>query len=127
MADLIGHLFLFRRFPVGAGNDGFRFCHGLRTLGKVVALDDGDPFRLKVVLFLRALLGGLVQNLRELYVNLLRGFLELKVLAELFVKFRKILIRNLHVGIGILNAGSLGIKEVHQGVKPDIELLDKFR
>ena len=103
----------------------FRFHHGLA--GQVVALDHGYALRLELVLFVVLFPGSLVQDFGELDIHFFRGFLQFQVLAELFVQFRQVFVRDLQVRIGVFDAGAFGIEELHQGVQPDVKLFNQFR
>jgi hypothetical protein len=109
--------------------DGLRFGsrHGFGVAGEVVALDHGNALGLKLVLFLLLFLAGLVQDFGEFHVHLFGRLFQFQVFAELFVQVRQELVRDFEIRIGVLDAGTLGIEEFHEGVQPDIELFDKFR
>jgi hypothetical protein len=108
-------------------HDGLGLCDRFGIAGQIVALDHGNALRLELVLFLLRFLAGLVQDLGQFDVHFLGRLFQFQVFAELLVKLGEELVRNLQVRIGVLDAGTLGIQELHEGIQPDIELFNKFR
>ena len=82
--------------------------------------------KLILLVLLLGLLAGrmaaaLLQDLGDLHLDLVRGLLQLQILAELLGQQRHVLFGDLGVGVGV-DLDALVLEEVHQVVETDVEL-----